>query len=109
MVLDWKIKEEKQVDGRQLRALRRIDCLMHSPYSLFISRSQSPFFPLPHPHAGQLQARGEKKRYKKGLWRQTEKDRASSTLLLISLLRQALQRVLLAARVQGALPFNLAM
>lgn len=28
-------------------------CLMHSPYRLFISCSQSPSSSLPHPHAGQ--------------------------------------------------------
>lgn len=40
---------------------------MHSPYSLFISRSQSPSFSLPHPHAGQLRAsEGWKKAIEKG-------------------------------------------
>lgn len=50
--LDWKMKEEKEGDGRQ----RRIDCLMHSPYSLFIYCCEFPSFSLPHRNAGQLRA-----------------------------------------------------
>lgn len=66
--LDGKMKEQKEGNGRHLR----IDCLMHSPYSLFISCSQPP--PTPHPtlscslihmQVSREQVRGEKKAIEK--------------------------------------------
>ena len=58
-VLDCKMKDERVGDGCRIR----INCLMHSPYSLFIAPIQSPSFSLPHPHSGQLQdSKGWEKR-----------------------------------------------
>lgn len=71
--------------------------LMHSPYRLFISCSQSPSSSLPHPHAGQPWAsEGGGVMEKRLQWR-VEKDRASSALLPISLFLQPLQHTLPAA------------
>lgn len=50
--------EDEIEKWRREMVLLRVQCLMHSPYSLFISRSQSPSSSLPHPHAGQPWASG---------------------------------------------------